>query len=159
MGNRLAPRYARYGLLASLNLVAIEHLRHGANARPSRDDSQRLERLRDLLRASWQGGVVSGSISSPESKSHLSAPAGGSTRSKLDDADIVERAVPKGYVLEDFVKEADSTLDKVISSGLKDVDREFLDGALTDFLLYLARGNRGATSAAPRARRHRVPLA
>jgi hypothetical protein len=158
MSNRLAPRYARYGLLASLNLAAIERLRGLATGtRPSGDDQDRLERLRDLLRASWQGGVVSGSI--PGEKSHLSAPAGRSTRGKLDDASIVKHAVPNDWQLDDFVKKADTTLHAVISDGLKDADREFLDGPLTVFLTHLAKGNQGAAEATRRTRRQRVPLA
>lgn len=157
MSDRLAPRYARYGLLASLNLAAIEHLRGAGEARPKGDDQARLERLRELLRASWQGGVVSGSIQ--PTKSHLSQPAGRSTRSKLDDARIVKKAIPKGYDLGGFVNEADKALELVLKDGLKDVDREFLDGPLTVFLTRLAKGNRGAGPTTRRSARQRVPLA
>jgi hypothetical protein len=160
MSNRLTPRYARYGLLASLNLAAIERLRQqgeGTSAKPKGDDQARLEHLRDLLKASWQGGVVSGSIQ--PTKSHLSEPAGGSTRNKLDDARIVKRAIPKGYDLGGFVNKADEELALVLKDGLREVDREFLDGPLTIFLTRLAKGNRGAGPATRRSARQRVPLA
>lgn len=164
MSNRLAPRYARYGLLASLNLAAIERLRQqgeGSLAKPQGDDQARLEHLRGLLKASWQGGVVSGSIQpqSQSTKSHLSEPAGGSTRSKLDDARIVKRAIPRGYDLGEFVNKADAELERVLKDGLKKVDQEFLYGPLTIFLTRLARGNRGAAPATRRSSRQRVPLA
>jgi hypothetical protein len=168
MSNRLAQRYARYGLLANLNLSALEHLREtGPTARPSGDDEKRLRRLQELLGASWEGGFINGKITETEPvreqlKRHQLAHPGGksghSTRSRLDDARIVDSALPEGYSLGEFIAAAVSTLDQIIESGLADVDTQFLDRGLTPFLQRLAKASRMAP---PQRRpgRQRVPLA
>lgn len=174
MRNRLSPRYARYGLLANFALRTLKELRQqeelGIEARPSGDDEKRLLRLQELLAASWQGGVVGGSIKtggarvSAATEARLSkvVPRSGgySTRSKLDDAKIVQRLLPPSYELGTFVPKADETLRQLTKKGIAGVkDKEFLFGPMTDFLARLAKSNRGARPSTRRAGRQRVPLA
>jgi hypothetical protein len=167
MSNRLAQRYARYGLLANLNLSALEHLREtGPEARPSGDDEERLKRLQELLRASWEGGFINGKITETTptkeqwSRHHLAArgKSGHSTRSRLDDARIVDSALPEGYTLGKFIAKAVPTLDLIIEDGLANVDEQFLSQGLTPFLQRLAKASRIAPPPR-RPGRQRVPLA
>ncbi len=168
MSNRLAQRYARYGLLANLNLSAIEHLREGKKGlQLSEDDRKRLLRLQDLLRDSWEGAFINGVIdeseppSEPGTRHNLVSQekVRRSARSSLDDAQIVEDALPSSYdSLEKFVAKAVPTLGKVIDSGLEDVDDQFVEGPLTEFLERLARSNRTRSSSERRGRQH-IPLA
>lgn len=167
MSNRLAQRYATYGLLANLNLSAIEHLREGESSlQPSEDDRKRLLRLRDLLKASWEGAFINGEIGESEPpgqvQKHLNLvsqdKAGRSARKSLDDAEIVEAALPQDYKLETFVAEAMPVLDQMISGGLEKTDDKFVKGPLTQFLERLARSNRTPSESGRRGRQH-VPLA
>ncbi len=165
MTNRLAPKFAHYGLLANFTLSALDDLRNqvaeGQAARPTGDDIHRLQRLQELLITSRQGGNVGRAASG---EVHLSdqpnrSPAQ-STRRKLDDARIVSQVLPAGYSLDDFVVRANPVLDQLMKRGLGGVtDTEFLEGPMTDFLRQLARGNRGTQSATRRPGRQRVSLA
>jgi|GEM_PF-3570327 len=168
MSNRLAQRYARYGLLANLNLSAIEHLREGEKGlQLSEEDRKRLLRLQDLLRDSWEGAFINGEIdkseppNEPQTRHNLVSQekVRRSARSSLDDAQIVEDALPSSYdSLEKFVAQAVPALGKVIDNGLEDVDDQFVEGPLTEFLERLASSNRTRSSSERRGRQH-IPLA
>jgi hypothetical protein len=161
VSDRLAPRYARYGLLANLTLAMIDQLRASEGIAPSGDDVMRLRRIRELLAASWQGAVVSGEVQGQSNLAWEPISSGNeSTRGKLDDTTIVKRMVPANYSLENFLPEADSVLHDLSEGGLTGVsNRDFLDGPFTDFLEQLARSNRGTAPATRRAGRQRVSLA
>ena len=163
VSDRLGPLYARYGLLASLVLAAIASLKQEGDqhVKPAGDDVHRLNRLREVLTTSWEGGVVGGVVSG-ESRltwEPTQVPAR-STRNKLDDVTVIRRVLPGNYELETFVPRADQVLNDLMRAGVAGVeDREFLDGPFVEFLERLAKGNRAAVSSTRRAGRQRVPLA
>lgn len=169
MSSRLAQKYARYGLLANLNLSALEHLRTdgGGVLRPSGDDKKRLRLLRDLLTASWRGAFINGQTDRAEPPEtgdrRLNLAARGGTRSaksSLDDAEIVEGALPDKYRhdLPRFVEDTVPVIESVIQRGVRKTDSEFVEGPLTEFLERLARSNRTRPTESKRRRQH-VPLA
>jgi len=166
MSDRLAPRYARYGLLASFVLAALKELedRDDPDLRPSKDDAHRLDRMKDLLATSWEGALV-GNIDGVTvgevqlAWSPTSSPAK-STSAKLDDARVVLSVLPTDAVFAKFVPAAGKTLSDLAEGGLGSVeDREFLDGSFKEFLQRLSTANRGAGSTTRRAGRARASLA
>jgi len=76
----------------------------------------------------------------------------------MDDARIVEGAIPEGYEFERFVAKAVPAVDLVIHTGLEEVDTHFLEGPLTEFLERLAGSSQTRATAERRGRQH-VPLA
>jgi hypothetical protein len=164
MTDQLAPRYARYGLMASMTLAAFDDLeeRAGEETRvvPLGDDAERIERLRDMLAASFVGGVP------PEQQKDAVFALSGHRRSPSDveDSLIVASVLPNSWSLENFVPRAVRVLDTIKSEGIAPLkvtgapDGEFFYGALRDFLDRLAHSSQSVRASSRRSARHRYSL-
>lgn len=163
--NQLAPRYARYGLMASLTLDALDDLEERARTEshvvPRGEDAERLERLRDMLAASFVGGVPPG-----QQGDIVLALSGKRPRSAtdVDDSLIVKSVLPPDWEIETFVPRAVKVLATLHDEGIDVIQkpeyeqRDFFYEALRPFLLRLAHSSQSVRATSRRSSRRRYSL-
>ncbi len=137
----LRSQYARYGLMASLVLILIDALEKRTDVVPQGEDAERLDRLKQLLAASYLGGVAP---SDRDNFQIMEKAAGRSRHSSVDESVIVKSVLPRDADLKEFVPKANGLLDHLTKSGLTDLDtanRKFFDVEFKPFLHRLADSN------------------
>ena len=158
----LEPRYARYGLMASRTLAALDDLEERAarstHVVPTPEDAERIERLQRVLEAAFAGGAA------PDAQ--LVYWLGGRARADtdVDDSMIVKRVLQGAQPFEEFIDTALKTLQTIRTDGLDalkaEANREQLDfyPTLRDFLDRLAQSSQSGGVSSRRSARRRYAL-
>jgi hypothetical protein len=148
MTDTLAARAARYGLMASLILIALDALQRRAQQSgdshvvPRGEEADRLRRLREVLAGSYFGGVPV----SARDPQQLMPPVAPTVHGSADDSIIVKgvlKQLPRDWSLEQFVPEADATLQALLTVGIDRLGdhEDFYVHALKPFLEGLAQSS------------------
>jgi hypothetical protein len=141
-----------YALLASVVLTALRRMRladRGEQVRAvSGEDLHQIERLREVLMASWSGAELAGLMGeAPPEPRQLRADAFGGSPSlneKLQTYELVRKVLPAQITFDAFVPRAEAVLGSLHDRGewraLELDDREFAESTLEPFLERLTRG-------------------
>src|SRR5688500_998401 len=126
----LEPRYARYGLMASRTLAALDDLEERAaeevrHVAPAPEDATRIERLQQNLETALGTGTGPSAVVYSLSGQHVRADT------DVDDSTIVKRVLADQTSVEDFIPRALSILTTIRTDGIdalkQDNKRELLD--------------------------------
>jgi hypothetical protein len=156
----LASKLSAYGVLASMSLPVIHRIDRNEPLELDSDDRERIEYLREILAASWQGAKLKGELN-PRFLLKPPSPGGiPSTNRKLADHTVISGIVPDNSDFRTFVRQANKSLANLLRrpTELDENDREFLLGSFKEFLQRLSASSEPA-SASRRMTAQRIPLA